>query len=886
MKNSQNEKKKEIENSSINIPQLSYNFNISTTVVKYIIEKLISLTISQSLQNKISKQIPSFCFEEVKNALNLALFIDFINYDKDDLTPKKSLLDYASKSYENISKFKKEKILIKNKSEILRKYIFGTELDPNISYEGSINLEVFNSPEKEKDKDKNKMTIKESENNINKNFLLKYIKEEKKEEENNSIKDPNLGKLLNGLIIREPFVHDKKNKNKHNLKSNKLNLLSNELSQSSNNSIDHDKKIAPFEVNGIDTIEKIKNIESHKIDIIPKFTEEKQILNCDKIKDKLNSWSIISQPKVPPIDRDAGTKINFKNFSKFKKMKTLNEPKNENDYSNKKNSGQKKDFNSSMKDSYKSFKSFNKQKSKLISNFSYKKQNEPEENPRRKKYAPLIEFPSEDIDPKILGLNIENSELKKMRENLEKELIEKKLEHARKLQKEREIQALEKAREEKRKELANKNVTVDIKGNIVYIKSLNVNDFTNDFTKMRAKYKEIKTIQNASKTALIQKAIVEKNPLALYEATDKEKPKKKNKKNYYGYKSSKNDDRQQGGNNKPIWIGDRIKDPIYAAGSNFEIMRPECGVILKENEKTKQGGKDFLSKYNKYSVEVFEETLNKTISSNFYSTQRNSIFNPNVNNTGLPLNKSQKKLKTKRIKDENKTEGNINNTNDIRNSISNLLPDIPSENNDRLSVKAKNLKLALNNLDLITENDEKYYLDKKKSKSIIKKKNQFLSDFFKKTKKNYEEINKFAKTLIGNENWGENLLHKKKEIPNFKIPQKPLDIELKRELPLNLLNHLPRKRLPPINMTNRINNELSFGMGFTTVTDGFFKRKRNMKVFLSEENNKKENDKDKNTNINNNNPINNTLQNDDKDNNKDKFNYTSTSGFLTKQLDD
>ena len=885
MKNSQNEKKKEIENSSINIPQLSYNFNISTTVVKYIIEKLISLTISQSLQNKISKQIPSFCFEEVKNALNLALFIDFINYDKDDLTPKKSLLDYASKSYENISKFKKEKILIKNKSEILRKYIFGTELDPNISYEGSINLEVFNSPQKEKEKEQEKVTIKESEKNINKNFFLKYIKEEKKEEEGGSVKDPNFGKLLDGLIIREPFDHDKKNKN-NELKSNKLNPLSNELSQSSNNSLNLDKKITPFEINGIDTIEKIKNIESHKIDIIPKFSEEKQILFCDTTKDKVNSWSIISQPKVPPIDRDAGTKINFKGFSKFKKMKTLNDPKKENDYSNKKISEQKKDFNSSMKDSYKSFKSFNKQKSKLISTFSYKKQNEPEENPRRKKYAPLIEFPSEDIDPKILGLNIENSELKKMRENLEKELIEKKLEQARKLQKEREIQALEKAREEKRKELANKNVTVDIKGEIIYIKSLNVNDFTNDFTKMRAKYKEIKTLQNASKTTLIQKAIVEKNPVTSYDISDREKPKKKNKKNYYGYKSSKNDDRQQGGNNKAIWIGDRIKDPIYAAGSNFEIMTPECGVTLKEKEKTKQGGKDFLSKYNKYSVEVFEETLNKTISSNFYSTQRNSTFNPNINNTGLPLNKSQKKLKTKRIKDEKKTEGNINNTNDIKKTNSNLLPDIPSENNDKLLVKAKNLKLALNNLDLITENDERYYLEKKKSKSIIKKKNQFLSDFFKKTKNNYEEINKFAKTLVGNENWGDNLLQKNKEKHNYKIPHKPQDIELKRELPLNLLNHLPRKRLPPLNMTNRINIELPVGMRFTTVTDGFFKRKKNMKVFLSEENNKKENDKVKNTNLNNNNPINNTLQNDDKENNKDKFNYTSTSGFLTKQLDD
>jgi len=38
--------------------------------------------------------------------------------------------------------------LIKNKSEILRKYKFGTELDPNIPFEGSINLDVFKTPKK------------------------------------------------------------------------------------------------------------------------------------------------------------------------------------------------------------------------------------------------------------------------------------------------------------------------------------------------------------------------------------------------------------------------------------------------------------------------------------------------------------------------------------------------------------------------------------------------------------------------------------------------------------------------------------------------------------------------------------------------------------------
>jgi hypothetical protein len=91
-------------------------------------------------------------------------------------------------------------------------------------------------------------------------------------------------------------------------------------------------------------------------------------------------------------------------------------------------------------------------KNKNIKKSKIKKQVDTEDNNnlRKKKYAPILEFPSEDIDPKVLGGDTESAELKKLRENLEKELIEKKLEQARKLQKEREIQALEKAREEKR----------------------------------------------------------------------------------------------------------------------------------------------------------------------------------------------------------------------------------------------------------------------------------------------------------------------------------------------------------------------------------------------------------------------------------------------------
>ena len=886
MKNSQIEKKKEKdkdkdkEKEQIKIPQLPYDFNISNTIVKYIIEKIISLTVTLSLHNKINNQIPSFCFDEIKNSLSLALCIDFINYDKDDIKPKKTLLDFISKSSRDVLKIKKEKKLIKNNSENLRKYIFGPDLDPNVSYEGSINLNVFNDTPMKENQD-NKDLYKGLAMPSNKrNFFLKYIPEEKKEEENKSTKDPNLSTLLNGLIIREKTVKTNiLDFQLNSVKKERKSVNSNDNNENDNLNIKDINKV-PFEVKDIEKIEKIKNIDSHGIDMLPMFfssNKENNILNnifSSRQNNLINSWSLIPQPKVPPIDRDAGTKINFiKNISKFRKTKTLTHPPPD---LVKQTSDQKKEISSSIKDSKNSIKSKNK-----IINFSYKKPFDTNENnTRKKKYAPLIEFPSEDIDPKTLGRDTESEELKKLRENLEKELIEKKLEQIRKIQKEREIQALEKAREEKRKELANKNVTVDIKGDIVYIKSLNINDFANDFTKMRSKFKEIQTIQSESKTSLIQKATVEKNPVNFFDLIDKEKPKKKMKKNYFGIKSAKNDKQQQ---NKIIWIGDRVKDPIIAAGSNFEIMSPECGVSLKEDEKTKFGGKDFFRKYNKYSLEVFEETLNKTNSSNFYSGKRNSFFNTNPNNNitnntttniSNSVNKNLKKLKSKKFKDENKSSIEGNNTNNKKNNLNIILP---NEANDKILVKAKNLKMALNNLDLITEHDEKYYSEKKKNKnSNIIKKNKYF-DFLNKNRNEYDEINKFAKTLVGSDNWGDNLLHQKKPEMNFKKPQKPQNIELKRELPLNLLNHLPRKRLPPINMYNRMNN--NFTMGYT-LTDGFFGRKKKMRIFLSEENNKKE-EKNKKEESNDNN-----AKNEEKDNVKDKFNFTSTSGFLQKQLDE
>ena len=75
-----------------------------------------------------------------------------------------------------------------------------------------------------------------------------------------------------------------------------------------------------------------------------------------------------------------------------------------------------------------------------------------------------------------------------------------------------------------------------------------------------------------------------------------------------------------------------------------------------------------------------------------------------------------------------------------------------------------------------------------------------------------------------------------------------------------------------------MNNDYGAGLGYT-MTEGFFGRKKKMRIFLSEEKQGEtnKNKKDENTN-----------KNDDKDNNinKDKFSYTSATGFFQKQLDE
>ncbi len=69
--------------------EIGYNFtNHSEIIAKYIIEKLISYTITNYDRNVIDQKIPNHCFEFFHRIFNDALQAEYIAYDRDDIKLK------------------------------------------------------------------------------------------------------------------------------------------------------------------------------------------------------------------------------------------------------------------------------------------------------------------------------------------------------------------------------------------------------------------------------------------------------------------------------------------------------------------------------------------------------------------------------------------------------------------------------------------------------------------------------------------------------------------------------------------------------------------------------------------------------------------------------
>ena len=757
---------------------------VSEAVAKFIIEKLISLTISTSYNNEINNKISDFCFKKLKQTLDTYAELNFLAYDRDDVP---NLI---------------EKEIIYSKSQ------------------NNSHLKINNIL--------NENFINDNNNNNNKNNVTEILSDRK---------------ILNESELKNKEIEKEKEKKED---------------ESFLNYFQKQESIKNFGSN-LENIEKIEKIDSNlnhieSNNIITKKTK----IFYDAAYIGENDWNIVPQPIPVKVDRNASTMIKYNLFNT--NLSGIREDKNDDKtviISSSVN-------NNNLRSSLMLNNNINNNKPKHKRNIS-KKSNEDN---KKKKPRVQIEFPSFSIDPKYFIQLNDTEELKLLRIEREQEIEQKKIEYLNKLKKEKERQQIEAEQFNKNKDFQNKNITVDHNGKIVNIKQINLEQLINEFTLGKSDSKEIERINGPDFSIKRTTIPVEKNPFNENNNNNnnnnnldsninkigslKKSPKqKKMKKSFIKEDDSSNiiniasqnsiqNNKNQQNEPKISSIGlnyiNNAKQRQFAAGSNFDIIKLETGVDLTEDSKFKSGGKDFFKKFQRYSLENFERQQNRTVTANFY--KKNDLTNTN---NELHQIDEYKPLKT---------EENFHHNNNIYKNI-NLEP---SEQNNLLHLKTKNLKLVLNELDLISESEEKNLKNFTRT---------HLGDLYNRNKteenqnKNLYDMNKFTKTLMGNSNWGSNMRILQQQNKNeLKRPIKIDSKQIQKEINKNPFNKkLPRSRLPPINNNNFNKTEKNF----------FKKRKKQNKLKLKEDS-----------------FINAIEKDDDVETPKNNINYGTTTNFFKK----
>ena len=709
----------------------SYNME-SEIISQIIIEKIISIVLSEIFTKKVEEKIADLCFNDILEILNDIKDLELIKHDKDDLKRKHTLLGQISKTpkcknykcnnFTRLNKNENENEYLNN-SQIIRGYKLIKKLEPNSSFNCSINIKPLLSIEKQ----------------------CFYGLEEKK---------------VMKILERKNCIEKNKNKIRKNKKSEE-----------------------PFKIND----EQIERIEKETIkfeNLLTNKNNNNNIIIVSEIE-RHNSWAPILKPDHVIIDRDASTKLKidnnlFKNFL----LDNKNIENNEKSEIKRDNVTRNTKINKTK---------FEKKKHILkYLNFNNIKNN----NDFPKKITRIIpvDFPSYDLEHEKTNRKEDPEEIKEMRIFVENEINKRKLELLEEQkEKEREKQKKGKFKFKNKFGYVPGNITVDIKGNIVYINPIKIESLKNEFKKMGSQSKDIGQIKDETYVKKNFKNVkIEKNQeLDVFEQIEKSL-----KKAYNTSKTTNNSKMEENNlknkeKEKIINLEKKIensKGMKFASGSNFDIINLECGVNLIEKDKKKTGGKDYYQKYGRCSFEIFQEKLNKT-STNFFGLDDNNIINVNNNDEDKimkndidlpPLN--IKKLKREKTEYEMKRVG-FNSPNNI------------------INLKTKNLKLALNNLDLINENKIKELNENNLENKINYIKIKNINSIREKNiniKKDLGAINIFNKTLMNNKLWGDPTESFQNQYITRQFPIKPEKKYLIKEKSQNEFKHSSRKRLPPI----------------------------------------------------------------------------------------
>ena len=257
------------------------------------------------------------------------------------------------------------------------------------------------------------------------------------------------------------------------------------------------------------------------------------------------------------------------------------------------------------------------------------------ENANKKRRGPLVNLPSYPIEN--LEIRKESEEILFLRKQT-LEILSQKEKELKEL-KQRRIKINKQLEKEKQKKKKGK-YTIDTNGNLIPLNEIKPENLFKEFWPIMSKPKEIKagkTLDFVKKERIKLELNAKKNiqyneddrPYQIYllksrihdtlNEFNSDNHKEKDNSNSNENSNSLN----QKENKKKIF--DEFNTYIEPSGSNFKLMMPALGVMIKEKQKVKSGGTDFYQKFHKYSINEFNKTLQDTIEwSKFKAKERQS----------------------------------------------------------------------------------------------------------------------------------------------------------------------------------------------------------------------------------------------------------------------
>ena len=177
-------------------------------------------------------------------------------------------------------------------------------------------------------------------------------------------------------------------------------------------------------------------------------------------------------------------------------------------------------------------------------------------------------------------------------------------------------------------------LTFDSNGKILSFKQISIESLMNDFATLKD---SIKSFDANIKLKKIKK----KNTKNISQTRDDDKAHINIKE-----KIVKNPEDDPNGINRYNYVKLNLdkNEQIIPSGSNFSIMLPNIGVILKENEQIKEGNRDFGKYFKKYSKEDYDKILN-----DYVPLQNRTMLKNKINESTGGMNRTMTKKISKKI---------------------------------------------------------------------------------------------------------------------------------------------------------------------------------------------------------------------------------------------